>query len=340
MRSFTRFALVLSLSTASCLSAAGALAQPRPLARLPKPIGQVAAPAGKLSAPFRYPEAFSGPIGFDHDRTQRGDKKECQSCRGQGFPECYDQHEGSDFMLLGWFPAQDIALYSDIIAAAPGRVLLVTKDREDHCFADPNAPGGNEIRCPTAENNVLEANLILIAQDDGMIASYYHLKKGSVVVNAGDHVSTGQLLGKAGSSGISSAPHLHFQLAVVSGSDTTNIDPYCTPSGENLWAVLDSRRVPQIPGRPVVAPASLNLALPEFVREHPDGNCLRTTCLHPPVQQHPGQFHETGVRVPCTGHRPNPNHRHFATAPCAHLVSPHPEGDVVPGPCPHIRPRT
>ena len=39
-----------------------------------------------------------------------------------------------------------------------------------------------------------------------------HLKRGSIVVQAGDKVKRGQLLGQCGNSGNSSEPHLHYHL--------------------------------------------------------------------------------------------------------------------------------
>jgi murein DD-endopeptidase MepM/ murein hydrolase activator NlpD len=43
-------------------------------------------------------------------------------------------------------------------------------------------------------------------------AMYAHLVPNSVTVQVGDSVETGQLLGKLGNSGSTSAPHLHFQV--------------------------------------------------------------------------------------------------------------------------------
>ena len=39
-----------------------------------------------------------------------------------------------------------------------------------------------------------------------------HFKQGSIVVSIGDSVVKGQELGKAGNSGSSSEPHLHYHL--------------------------------------------------------------------------------------------------------------------------------
>jgi Peptidase family M23 len=43
-------------------------------------------------------------------------------------------------------------------------------------------------------------------------ALYAHLAPGSVAVRAGQQVETGELLGRVGHTGISTSPHLHFQL--------------------------------------------------------------------------------------------------------------------------------
>jgi murein DD-endopeptidase MepM/ murein hydrolase activator NlpD len=47
---------------------------------------------------------------------------------------------------------------------------------------------------------------------DGRIVFYAHMIPGSVMVRAGDRVVRGQLLGRVGNSGNSSAPHLHIHV--------------------------------------------------------------------------------------------------------------------------------
>jgi len=54
-------------------------------------------------------------------------------------------------------------------------------------------------------------NTVLIQIEDGVYFAYAHMQPGSLTVKVGDTV-TRQVLGNLGSSGNSSAPHLHFQL--------------------------------------------------------------------------------------------------------------------------------
>lgn len=57
-----------------------------------------------------------------------------------------------------------------------------------------------------------KANRVLIAHIDGSFATYVHLLTGSIAVKPGDQVTEGDILGRSGSSGYSSGPHLHFAI--------------------------------------------------------------------------------------------------------------------------------
>ncbi|TWT45418.1 putative peptidase [Phycisphaerae bacterium RAS1] len=166
-------------------------------------------------------------------------------------PVCYDGHEGTDYPLLLGRIGQEIGV--DVTAAAAGIVVRTGDGHADDCFADPF----NEFkpRCPDTRN---PANFIIVRQNDGLVAAYFHLATDSVAVSVGQRVACGQFLGLAASSGDSTAPHLHFELQNLS---PTAFDPNAAPvsvlqdwslfsvrnSGvavdpylPNLWAALDA----------------------------------------------------------------------------------------------------
>ena len=52
--------------------------------------------------------------------------------------------------------------------------------------------------------------LVTIRHDNGYLSLYGHLNE--ISVNLGDRLSAGQILGRVGSSGRATGPHLHFEL--------------------------------------------------------------------------------------------------------------------------------
>lgn len=60
--------------------------------------------------------------------------------------------------------------------------------------------------------NLSDGNFITIEHADGTIANYWHLKKNGVLVNLGDSLERGQLIGLSGNTGYSAFPHLHFEV--------------------------------------------------------------------------------------------------------------------------------
>lgn len=56
------------------------------------------------------------------------------------------------------------------------------------------------------------ANYIVILHGDGTTGAYYHLMKGGAVVETGDSVVQGQMIGYSGNTGHSTTPHLHFAV--------------------------------------------------------------------------------------------------------------------------------
>jgi murein DD-endopeptidase MepM/ murein hydrolase activator NlpD len=57
-----------------------------------------------------------------------------------------------------------------------------------------------------------KGNFVSIVHSDSTIAIYAHLKKNSIVVNVGDTIKTGQLIGFSGCNGVAIYPHLHMHI--------------------------------------------------------------------------------------------------------------------------------
>jgi hypothetical protein len=57
-----------------------------------------------------------------------------------------------------------------------------------------------------------DGNHVILRLAPGVYVAYGHLRPGSVRVEAGERVRTGQILGALGNSGESTGPHLHFQV--------------------------------------------------------------------------------------------------------------------------------
>jgi murein DD-endopeptidase MepM/ murein hydrolase activator NlpD len=140
----------------------------------------------------------------------------------------YDQaggynHAGID--LFTWpFPWLMMDQQSiDIIAAAPGTII-------------GKVDGNDDRSCPNHYS--ADWNAVYIRHADGTVAWYGHMKKSSLTSKPiGAVVATGEFLGKIGSAGFSSGPHLHFENhSAVSGY--TILEPYAGTcrTGTSLWA--------------------------------------------------------------------------------------------------------
>lgn len=69
-------------------------------------------------------------------------------------------------------------------------------------------------------------NYVILNLGHGRFALYAHLQPGSIRVKEGQRVRAGQVLGVVGSSGSSTLPHLHFQLADASHPMLADWLPY------------------------------------------------------------------------------------------------------------------
>jgi murein DD-endopeptidase len=92
----------------------------------------------------------------------------------------------------------------EVLAVADGRVAAISDGIADNTFAGPSGP---------PDLDTIRGNHILLEIGPRLYATYAHLKPGSVRVAVGQRVTRGQVIGLVGSTGASSAPHLHFQLS-------------------------------------------------------------------------------------------------------------------------------
>ena len=193
--------------------------------------GDTADSTPRAALQFRFPvveaDLIEGTpvIGVDHDPEIYGDRSAvCKSYAGTGFPWCYDEHEGSDFLLVGGFDTMD-AGSAQIVAAADGVVVAAEDGHYDRCHIEDGAV--------TCDGNPIVANYVILEHETGDHTLYWHMKEGSVAVAVGDSVSAGDLLGYIGSSGNSSMPHLHFGLEDPDGNV---MDPFAGPySQDETW---------------------------------------------------------------------------------------------------------
>lgn len=65
-------------------------------------------------------------------------------------------------------------------------------------------------------------NYVVIKHKHGIYTRYAHL--GTVRVEKGDQVSQRQIIGTIGNTGISTGPHLHYEIHI--GSDVVDPSPY------------------------------------------------------------------------------------------------------------------
>ena len=136
------------------------------------------------------------------------DLKENQSI-SQGFSYSLPYQKGKSFLLIQAYQSKlfshkgEFALDfkmkkgTKICAARGGVVVQVKEDSKK---------GGLKLRY------ISEGNHVIIKHEDGSYANYWHLKFNGAMVNIGDTIRQGQIIGLAGKTGYAAFSHLHFEV--------------------------------------------------------------------------------------------------------------------------------
>jgi len=96
--------------------------------------------------------------------------------------------------------------YNEPVSAVAAGAVVATKDG-----IPQNVPFNREMAVPITLETV-GGNHVILDLGGGVYAFYAHLIPGSLQVKVGDKVKRGQLIGRLGNSGNSTAPHLHFHM--------------------------------------------------------------------------------------------------------------------------------
>jgi len=126
-------------------------------------------------------------------------------------------------------PAQNITTSGDLFWPTICRRITQYFKGWRHTGIDVACASGSNIYA-AEEGTVTKAgwnaggygNRIIIRHPDGSQTLYGHLKTGGILVEVGEYVKKGQVIGKEGSTGRSTGPHLHFEV-IENGS---RINPF------------------------------------------------------------------------------------------------------------------
>jgi hypothetical protein len=144
----------------------------------------------------------------------------------------------------------------DVIAVANGTVVTMRNDLAEQ------SPGKLPDNLPIDQ---ADGNFVVLDIGNGAFALYAHMQPGSVKVAAGAKIKAGDVLGKVGNTGNTSAPHLHFHVMDGPSPLLSNGIPYII----NRFTMTAIDRA----------------GTADFDKAEATGSPLTLTPLNPPVQK-------------------------------------------------------
>jgi hypothetical protein len=167
----------------------------------------------RQAAGFNYPSFYGISNYVDHDPNVVNQIQDYNcGTRSYDVSSGYN-HQGTDYFLWPFDNLMQERNQVEVIAAADGVIL--------------NKIDGNpDQSCSFCTG--CQWNAVYLRHNDGSVSWYGHLKKNSLTSKAvGLQVQRGEYLGVVGSSGISTSPHLHFEVYRSTNYSLSNlIDPY------------------------------------------------------------------------------------------------------------------
>lgn len=136
---------------------------------------------------------------------------------------------------IDWMPAAGFERASagaDVAADGSGADVLAVADGEILVVKDPSAPGA------TASVEDETGTMIVQKLPGGRFAFYQHLMPG-IPIRPGEHVRKGQIIGRVGSTGHVTQPHLHFHVSDgIAPLDSEGL-PYRVAAGRVIGTYTD-----------------------------------------------------------------------------------------------------